>query len=118
MRAGLAGVGVAIASVTLALSTSAAAVAADYSSAPFQVTNHSYAFGQAPVFMPNGKQVLFGKDFRTGDKNQVYIANFDGSGVKCLTCTGPGSTTDNVNGVPAVRPRATGSCFTPGAAIT
>jgi Tol biopolymer transport system component len=83
----------------------AALAAGDYSTAPFEVHDHTYAFGQAPVFMPNGQQVLFGKNFGKGDKNQVYIANFDGSDVECLTCTGPGSQTDNVNGVPAVRPQ-------------
>lgn len=40
-----------------------------------------------------------------GEKNQVYIERYDGQGaVTCLTCSGPGSETDNVNGVPAVSP--------------
>jgi Tol biopolymer transport system component len=78
----------------------------DYSTARFQERANPYAYGQAPVFMPSGNQVVFGKDFRNGQGNQVYIANFPrGSGVQCLTCTGPGSGTDNVNGVAAVRPQ-------------
>src|SRR5437588_10013844 len=80
----------------------ARAAATDYASAPFDITTHSYAFGQAPVFMPDGR-VVFGKDFRTGAGNQVYMANFDGSGLRCLTCSTTQS--DNVNGVPAVRPQ-------------
>ena len=100
---GLAGLGVALA-IALGGATPVAE-ALDYSTAPFRVSTHPYAFGQAPVFMPDGKRVLFGKDFRQGQKNQVYIANFNGSNLECLTCTGPGSSTDNVNGVPAVRPQ-------------
>jgi hypothetical protein len=35
----------------------------------------------------------------------VYIQRFDGQGpITCLTCSGPGSSVDNVNGVPAVSP--------------
>jgi Tol biopolymer transport system component len=73
--------------------------AADYTTAPYRVTNNSYAFGQAPVFMPDGR-VVFGKDFGTGDGNQVYIVGFTGSGLRCLTCGEPGP-----NGVPTVRPQ-------------
>jgi hypothetical protein len=80
--------------------------AVDYSTAPFTETTNSYAYGQAPVFLPDGKTVLFGKDFQTGEKNQIYSASFpSGSDVTCLTCTGPDDTTNNVNGVPAVRPQ-------------
>jgi Tol biopolymer transport system component len=96
-------VAAATAVATMAVTTTAAA--ADYSTAPFKETTNPYAYGQAPVFMPDGKQVLFGEDFRSGDGNQVYIAGFpNGAGLRCLTCTGPGSGSDNVNGVPAVRP--------------
>ena len=77
----------------------------DDSTARFRVSTHRYAFGQAPVFMPNGRQVAFGKNFGTGDGNQVYLANLDGTRRRCLTCTGPDSQTSNVNGVPAVRPQ-------------
>jgi hypothetical protein len=51
------------------------------------------------VFMPDGR-VVFGKDFRTGDGTQVYIANQDGRGLRCLTCGQPAP-----NNVPAVRPQ-------------
>lgn len=82
-----------------------AQAAKDYFTAPFQETTNQYAYGQAPVFMPNGKQVVFGKDFKNGANNQVYIADFPtGAQLRCLTCTGPGSNQDNINGVPAVRP--------------
>ncbi len=77
----------------------------DYSTARFAVRDNAYAFGQAPVFMPNGRQVVFGKDFGDGQGNQVYVADLDGRHLRCLTCTGPGSATSNVNGVPAVRPQ-------------
>ena len=98
----LAAAGLAIA-VMLAAPVGAAA-AADYSTAPFKETTNPYAYGQAPVFMPNGKQVVFGKDFETGASNQIYISNFPkGSDLKCLTCTGPDTSVSNVNGVPAVR---------------
>ena len=85
--------------------TGQAVARVDYSTASFNLTTHAYAFGQAPVFMPNGAQVLFGKNFQQGDGNQVYIANLDGSGLECLTCTGPNSQSANTNGVPAVRPQ-------------
>jgi hypothetical protein len=83
---------------------SAAQASVDYSTAPFTETVNSYAYGQAPVFLPNGKTVLFGKDYGTGEQNQIYSAGFPtGSDLKCLTCTGPDSSVDNVNGVPQVR---------------
>jgi Tol biopolymer transport system component len=90
-----------------AAATAAPAIAAgDYSTAPFTETTNSYAFGQAPVFMPDGKTVLFGKDFKTGDNNQIYSAGYpSGGGLTCLTCTGPDDSVNNVNGVPAVRPQ-------------
>lgn len=93
--------------VVLAMLGPAAAQALNYFSAPFSETTHTPAFGQAPVFVPNTdpQLVVFGKDFKTGEKNQVYIQRYDGLGqVTCLTCTGPGSETDNVNGVPSVSP--------------
>ena len=68
-----------------------------YATARFEVTTNSYAFGQAPVFMPDG-EVLFGKDFGKG--NQVYESAFDGADLRCLTCELPAP-----NGVPAVRPQ-------------
>ena len=83
------------------------ASASGYFSAPFTETTHTPAFGQAPVFVPgtNPQLVVFGNDYKTGDKNQVYVERYDGvGGPKCLTCTGPGSGTSNVNGVPAVSP--------------
>src|SRR4051794_23514701 len=70
-----------------------------YTSAPYSVTTNSYAYGQAPVFLPDS-HVLFGKDFKQGDGAQVYVTNEDGSGLKCLTCEMPPP-----NNVPAVRPQ-------------
>jgi hypothetical protein len=106
-RRAVAGVGLA-AAAAIALSGPPTAQASHrYLTAPFSETTHAPAFGQAPVFVPHTSPqlVAFGKDFRTGDKNQVYIERYDGQGpVTCLTCTGPGSGTDNVNGVPAVSP--------------
>jgi Tol biopolymer transport system component len=83
----------------LPLAPAASAAGSPYSTAPYQVTTNSYAFGQAPVFMPDGR-VVFGKDFKKGDGAQVYIANQDGSGLRCLTCGQPAP-----NNVPAVRPQ-------------
>ncbi len=104
MRNGLAIVAVAAVAALAAPATSMATL--DYSTAPFAESANHYAYGQAPVFMPDGKTVLFGKDFRAGAGNQVYSASWpDGAGLRCLTCTGPGSGTDNVNGVAAVRPQ-------------
>jgi hypothetical protein len=98
----------ALIAVAIALAGPAAAPAAtNYFTAPFSETTHTPGFGQAPVFVPhtNPQLVAFGKDFKTGEKNQVYIERYDGQGpVTCLTCTGPGSSVDNVNGVPSVSP--------------
>jgi hypothetical protein len=91
----------------IALAGPASVQASGYFSSRFSETSHTPAFGQAPVFIPHTdpQLVVFGKDSKTGDKNQVYIQRFDGQGpITCLTCTGPGSGTDNVNGVPAVSP--------------
>jgi Tol biopolymer transport system component len=74
--------------------------ATSYAAARFDVRTNSYAFGQAPVFLPDG-QVLFGKDFGTGHHIQIYRANRDGSALTCLTCE-LNSRSDNV---PAVRPQ-------------
>ncbi|HEY2161248.1 MAG TPA: hypothetical protein VGH24_08080, partial [Solirubrobacteraceae bacterium] len=98
--------------VVLGLASSTAQAAWHYGR-PFALKTNPVAFGQAPVFMPDGR-VLFGQDFKQGDKNQVYIENFDGTGQRCLTCADvpdPGSGNaassdpNNVNGVPAVRPQ-------------
>src|SRR3954471_1576234 len=70
-----------------------------YSSAPFTLSDHPYTFGQAPVFMPDGR-VIVGKDFKTGDGMQVYSSALDGSGRRCLTCAMPAP-----NNVPAARPQ-------------
>ncbi|TMK63947.1 MAG: hypothetical protein E6G53_09850 [Actinobacteria bacterium] len=71
-----------------------------YTSAPYTLSTNSYAFGQAPVFMPDGRHVLFGKDFKKGDKAQIYSVRLNGSGLRCLSCGQPGP-----NNVPAVRPQ-------------
>jgi hypothetical protein len=61
----------------LAVPASAAAVSR-YSTAKYTLRTHSYAFGQAPVFMPSGRRVVFGKDFRDGHGMQVWITRKDG----------------------------------------
>lgn len=109
MHTRVAGTGLAalVALFGVLLGAQAAQARHNYFSAPFSESTHTPAFGQAPVFVPgtNPQLVVFGKDFRTGEKNQVYIERFDGQGpTTCLTCTGPGSGTDNVNGVPSVSP--------------
>lgn len=76
---------------------------ADYATDPFTVTHSDYAFGQAPVFMPDGR-VVFAKDFHAGAGQQVYVsAGLDGSDLRCVTC-GAGAPAAP-NGVPAVRPQ-------------
>ena len=84
-----------LAAAAIAATLPAVATAGSYSTAPFTMTTHSYAFGQAPTFMPDGR-VVFGKDFKQGAGAQVYIAHQDGSRLKCLTCGQPGP-----NNVPA-----------------
>ena len=83
----------------LAGPASARTSTANYSSAPAVVTTSSYTFGQAPVFMPDGR-VVFGKDFGAGAGTQVYVANQNGSALRCLTCE-----LKAPNNVPAVRPQ-------------
>jgi hypothetical protein len=70
-----------------------------YANDPYTVTTDATTFGQAPVFMPDGR-VVYGKNFKQGAGTQVYMSNQDGSGLTCLTCA-LGST----NNVPAVRPQ-------------
>jgi Tol biopolymer transport system component len=103
VRRALVGVVVAIAAGVAA--PVAPAAGAGYFDAPFSLSTHAASFGQAPVFMP-GRRVAFGQDFKQGDKNQVYVENWNGTGLKCLTCAGDPVQNDpnNVNGVPAVRP--------------
>ncbi len=110
MRRALAAVAVAIGFGLV--SPAAMGVAWNYTK-PFAVNTHTPSFGQAPVFLPDGL-VAFGQDFKKGQKNQVYIESFNGTGLKCLTCADapdPGSGNmsssdpNNVNGVPAVRPQ-------------
>jgi Tol biopolymer transport system component len=89
-----------VAALTLAGAPGEASGASRYTTAPVRVTTHRYTFGQAPVFMPDGR-VVFGKDFGKGQKAQIYIARQDGSRLRCLTCkhlAGP-------NNVPVVRPQ-------------
>jgi Tol biopolymer transport system component len=104
MRVGrLAGVLAAVAVATAAFvqpSSASPHRPAAYATARFVVHSNSYAFGQAPVFMPDGS-VLFGKDFGTGLGIQVYRADRDGSHLRCLTCELK-SKSDNV---PAPRPQ-------------
>ncbi len=90
----------ALAALCAVLAPAAAASAGSrYTSAPYTVRTNPYAFGQAPVFMPDGR-VVFGKDFKKGDKAQVYIAHRNGKGLRCITCSMKGP-----NNVPAVRPQ-------------
>ena len=103
MRNAVAGVALAIAA---ALAAPASAAALDYSTAGFGESTNHYAFGQAPVFMPDGKTVCSARTSRpaTGTRSTARACR-TGGGCACLTCTGPGSGTDNVNGVAAVRPQ-------------
>ena len=93
------GLVVAVLALVLAPAAFASARSA-YTSAPYTLSTNSYAFGQAPVFMPDGRHVLFGKDFKKGDKAQIYSVRLNGSGLRCLSCGQPGP-----NNVPAVRPQ-------------
>jgi Tol biopolymer transport system component len=100
----LAGLGAAAA---VALAPPAAGVArVSHWRGDLQVHTHKVAYGQAPVFMPDGR-VVFGQDYKQGAHNQVYRQNWDGSGLTCLTCKGDPVANDpnDVNGVPAVRPQ-------------
>ena len=69
---------------------------APYSSAPFQIATNPYTFGQAPVFMPDGRVLASNGAY----PKQTYVAAADGSAARCLTCAMPGP-----NIVPAVRPQ-------------
>src|SRR3954470_14493891 len=72
-----------------------------YSSAPFTLSDHPFTFGQAPVFLPDGR-VVVGKDYSGGTNGagtQVYVNDLDGSPRPCLTCDMPGP-----NNLPAVQP--------------
>jgi len=80
------------------LAFASAAAATDYTSAPFSTEVQPYTFGQAPVFMPDGR-VVFGQDYQQGDGTQIYIALADGTEQRCLTCGQPAP-----NNVPAVSP--------------
>ena len=92
--------GLAVAFLALALAPVAQArESSPYTSAPYTVTTHRYAFGQAPMFMPDGRRVVFGKDFKNGDGMQVYMTRRDGSRRRCLTCGQPSR-----NNVPAPSP--------------
>jgi hypothetical protein len=55
---------------------------ASYSTARFHISTNRYAFGQAPVFMPDGR-IVFSKDFEKGGGMQVYIARLAGSDRSC-----------------------------------
>jgi Tol biopolymer transport system component len=87
----------------IALAAAAGAARADasspYSTAPYSVGDHSYNFGQAPTFTPDGR-IAVGKDFHQGDGMQVYLSALDGSARKCLTCDMPAP-----NNVPNPRPQ-------------
>jgi Tol biopolymer transport system component len=93
-----------VAALLLALLVVPTGALADSSTGAFSVTQNLYAFGQAPVFMPDGR-VVFAKDFGDGSGQQVYIssATLDGSDLHCLTCTPQAPAAPN--GVPAVRPQ-------------
>ncbi|MFL5780080.1 MAG: TolB family protein [Thermoleophilaceae bacterium] len=92
--------GLAVALIALALAPVAhARESSPYTSAPYTVKTHRYAFGQAPMFMPDGRRVVFGKDFKQGDGMQVYMTRRDGSHLRCLTCGQPSK-----NNVPAPSP--------------
>jgi Tol biopolymer transport system component len=78
------------------------AAPADPPDSGFSVTTHSFAFGQAPVFLDDGR-VVHAKNYGKGAGQQVYVANFDGSGEQCVTC-GTGAP-KAPNGVPAAQPK-------------
>jgi Tol biopolymer transport system component len=97
---GLRGLVVLLIAVAALGAATAQAAPSRYLTAPFTLTTHHATFGQAPVFMPGGKLVVAGKDFRDGNGTQVYIAKLDGSQRRCLTCAMKAP-----NNVPAVRPQ-------------
>ncbi|HEY1356765.1 MAG TPA: hypothetical protein VGF21_00525 [Thermoleophilaceae bacterium] len=97
MRSGLASLALVLGS--LALTSTALGADDPYWTNPYRLYSHTYAFGQAPAFMPDGR-VVVGKDFKTGDGIQVYISRKDGSGRRCLTCNLPAP-----NNVPVPRPQ-------------
>jgi Tol biopolymer transport system component len=72
-----------------------------YANARASIRTHNFTFGQAPVFLPDGR-VVVGKDYSggtNGSGTQIYVQQADGSGRKCLTCDLPGP-----NNVPSVQP--------------
>ncbi|MFZ0042642.1 MAG: hypothetical protein WAK93_15125 [Solirubrobacteraceae bacterium] len=82
------------------VAASPASAYSSYMNAPVKLSTNPYTFGQAPVFMPNGR-ILASDDFgHSPYNNNVYEANQNGSDPACLTC-GLGSE----NLVPAVRPQ-------------
>jgi Tol biopolymer transport system component len=82
----------------LAAAPAAAQTTTDYSTAPFTTSVQSFATGQAPVFMPDGR-VVFGQDYGQGAGTQIYVSQLDGTEQKCLTCDQAAP-----NDVAAVRP--------------
>jgi Tol biopolymer transport system component len=85
--------------IAFSASSAQASAGSPYSTAPYAVGDHTYDFGQAPTFMPDGR-IVVGKNFREGDGMQVYLSQLDGSGRSCLTCDMPAP-----NNVPAPRPQ-------------
>ena len=84
----------------LALIIAVAVAPAARASAPgLSVRTSASTFGQAPVFMPDGR-VVFAQDFKHGQGQQIYLAALDGTRRRCVTCGQPAP-----NGVPAVRPQ-------------
>src|SRR3954452_22337922 len=83
----------------LLLIAAAPAGAVDYATAPFSTSVDGTHFGQAPVFMPDGR-VVYGKDLGDGSGTQIYIGDRADTQHTCLTCDHPAP-----NDVPAVRPK-------------
>jgi Tol biopolymer transport system component len=87
--------------MAVALAGPAAAPAfTSYMDSPVHISTNPFTFGQAPVFMPDGRVVASDDFGHSPYNNQTYVANRDGSGMKCLTCELPSE-----NLVPAVRPQ-------------
>jgi len=81
-----------IGAVTLAIAVplgSAAPPARAETGAPFVVEPGPFAMGQAPDWKPDGTGFVFARVGPDG-KNQVHVADRDGSNVRCLTCGRPG----------------------------